>query len=199
MRRSISSGQVALTAVTFAFLLAVALWEAQTRQNVLFHQVLNTVRVTMVLFGIAMCLFVLPGRSEGRETYWLLFWTASLVSFLAHIYVSFVVYFHASLHEFFATQGALVATVNVVTTVWWLFDVILSWFSTASAKWISIQRTGIHLLILFLFFLSTVVLHSVDNKETFVVILGVIQALSVLICFIIRIRAGSKTALQPNP
>jgi len=198
MKRSISAGQVALCAVTFGVLLAIAFWEAQIRENILFHQVLNTVRVTMVLFGVAMCLFVLPAASEERETYWLLFWTASLVSFLVHVYVSFVVYFHGSLHEFYTTQGALVATVNIVTTAWWLFDVVLSWFSTSSAKWISIQRTGIHVLILFLFFLSTVILHSVDSKETFVVVLGVVQALSVLVCFIVRIRAGSKAVLQPN-
>lgn len=199
MNKPISLAQVVLCILVLALLLVVAFVEAQTRQNILFHQVLNTVRVTMVLFGVAMCLFVLPGVSEKRDTYWLLFWTVSLISYLVHVYVSFVIYFHASLDEFYAKQGPLVATVNIVTTVWWLLDVLLAWFSTTPAKWVSIQRTIIHWLILFLFFLSTVILHSVDNKETFVVILGIAQALSVLICFIIRIRAGSKPALQPNP
>ena len=199
MNRPITLAQVVLSVLALGLLLVVAFVEAQTRQNILFHQVLNTVRVTMVLFGVAMCLFVLPGDSVKKDSHWLLFWTVSFVSYIVHVYFSFVFYFHASLHEFYAAQGALVATVNLVVTAWWLLDFLLAWFNTSSAKWIHIQRTGIHVLILFLFFLSTVILHSVDNKETFVVILGIVQALAVLICFIIRIRSGSKAALQANP
>lgn len=199
MKRPISLAQVALCVAALGILLIAAFVEAQTRQNILFHQVLNTARVTMVLFGVAMCLFVLPGDSAKKDIYWLLFWTVSFVAYVIHVYFSFVLYFHASMREFYAAQGALVASVNLFVTAWWLLDILLSWFSTSSAKWILLQRRGIHILILFLFFLSTVILHSVDNKETFVVILGIVQTLAVLICFIIRLRAGSKAALQANP
>jgi hypothetical protein len=192
-KRSISPGQVAVSAAIFVVLLVVAFMESQTRQNVLFHQVLNTVRVTMVLFGIATCLYVLPGESQQKLNYWLLFWSVSFLSYLIHVYFSFVLYFHGSFGEFYAAQGAFVATTNLFITAWWLFDIVLAWFGDSSIAWIRVQRTGIHLLILFTFFLSTVVFHAVDNKETFVVVLGVLQALSVLIAFIIRLRANKAT------
>jgi hypothetical protein len=192
-KRNISPGQVAVSVVIFGVLLVVAFMEAQTRQNVLFHQVLNTVRVTMVLFGVATCLYVLPGDSQQKFSYWLLFWSLSFLSYLIHVYFSFVLYFHGSFSDFYTAQGAFVATTNLFISAWWLCDFILAWFGDSSLPWIRVQRTGIHLLILFTFFLSTVIFHAVDNKETFVVVLGVLQALSVLIAFIIRLRAKKVT------
>jgi hypothetical protein len=193
--RKVSLGQVGIGIVIFATLLVVGFLEAASRDDVLFHQVLNTVRVTMVLFTIAMCFFVLPDESERNKAYWLLFWTISFASYLVHVYFSFVLYFHGSINEFYAAQGVLVATTNLVTTFWWLLDVVLSWTERSNAKWISVERVIIHVLILFTFFLSTVILHAVDNKETIVIILGVLQVVAVLICYIIRLKRNKSNPL----
>ena len=152
----------------------------------------------MVLFAVAMCLYVLPGGSDKRSNYWLLFWTVSFVSYAVHVYFSFVLFFHGSIQEFYSAQGALVATTNLVVTAWWLLDFLLAWLTDSSAGWILVERTVIKILILFLFFLSTVILHAVDNKETVVIILGVLQALSVLVCWIIRLRAQKQSANTIN-
>lgn len=187
-RKDISLGAIAVSVVSLAGLFAVGFAEAGTRENVLFHQVLNTVRVTMVLFAVAMCLYVLPDQSGRKLNYWLLFWTVSFASYVVHVYFSFVLFFHASIQEFYTAQGPWVATTNLVVTAWWLTDFLLAWFTDSGARWIMVERTVINILILFLFFLSTVILHAVDNKETVVVVLGVLQALSVLVCWVIRLR-----------
>ncbi len=193
-RQNLSFGVITLSVTSLALLLVVAFVEAETRENILFHQVLNTVRVTMVLFGVAMCLYVLPDESGKRMNSWLMFWTVSFVSYVIHVYFSFVLFFHASIQEFYSTQGALVATTNIVVTIWWLLDILLAWFTDSAPKWITVERTTIKLIILFLFFLSTVILHAVDNKETVVIILGAAQALAVLVCWVIRIRALKQNA-----
>ena len=188
--KSISPVQIAVSAGSCAVLLSVAFLEAQTRQDILFHQVLNTVRVTMVLFGVAMCIYVLTYNVERTSGYWLLFWSLSFLSYLIHVYFSFFLYFHGRISEFYSAQGAFVATTNLFITAWWLLDFLLAWFGDSRVTWIRAQRMGIHLLILVTFFLSTVVFHAVDHKETFVVVLGVFQALSVVIAFIIRRRTA---------
>jgi hypothetical protein len=190
--RSIPISQIASGMVILSILLVAGFVEAASRDNVLFHQVLNTVRVTMVLFAVAMCFFVLPDTSGKNARSWLLFWSLSFVSYLVHVYFSFVLFFHTSIGEFYSSQGVFVATTNIIITVWWLCDVLLSWLSTSDAKWIRMERIIIHLLILFTFFLSTVILHAVDNKETIVIVLGVLQVLSVLICYIIRLKAAKR-------
>jgi len=193
-RKNIPPGAVAVGAVSLAVLLALAFVEAGTRDNVLFHQVLNTVRVTMVLFGLAMCLYVLPGESQTRMNYWIVFWTVSFLSYAVHVYFSFVLFFHASMEEFYRTQGPLVATTNLLVTAWWLFDFLVAWVSDSSPRWVSVERTVIKIVILFLFFLSTVILHAVDNKELFVIVLGAVQVLAVLVCWVIRLRTPKSDA-----
>ncbi len=184
--RNISFSQVAVSLFIFGVLLVVAFVEAE---NVLFRQVLNTVRVTMILSTVAMCLFALPGESDTKTNYWLLFWTSSFASYVVHVYFSFALFFHGSMSEFYAAQGVVVATTNLVITVWWLLDVLLSWFTGSNARWIVVERTAINLLVLFTFFLSTVIFHAVDNKETIVIVLGLLQGLLVLVCWIVRLRA----------
>ena len=60
------------------------------------------------------------------------------------------------------------------------------------SKWISIQRTSIQVLIWLLFFLSTVILHAVDQKQLFVIILGVLQTVAILICLAIRLLTNRR-------
>jgi hypothetical protein len=185
VKSQITLGQYLWVAMLLAILVAIAFLAAAVSANVLFSQVLYTVRVTMVLFTITMCLYVLPHASTQRANYWLLFWSASFVSYAIHVYYSFFKFFHGSITEFYGAQGAFVATLNVIVTVWWLFDMVVVWGSDSVPKWMRIQRTGIQVLIWLLFFLSTVILHAVDQKQLFVIILGVLQTVAILICLAI--------------
>lgn len=176
----------------WGILTAVAVAAAQRTSDVLFSTVLNTVRITMVLFAVTMCLFVLPQRSEKRKNFWLLLWTFSFVSFAIHVGYSFFAFFHGSLREFYDSQGIFVATLNLFITAWWTFDVLMAWLSDSTARWVKIQRAGIHYLLWATFFISTVILHAVDNKQLFVIILGILQTVAILICLFIRFRTNSR-------
>ena len=192
VKSQITSGQYLWVAVLVILLMAIAFLAAAATANVLFSQVLYTVRVTMVLFTITMCLYVLPKASTKRANDWLLFWSASFLSYAIHVYYSFFKFFHGSIAEFYGAQGAFVATLNVIVTVWWLFDMVVVWVTDSMSKWISIQRTSIQVLIWLLFFLSTVILHAVDQKQLFVIILGVLQTVAILICLAIRLLTNRR-------
>ena len=166
------------------------------RDDFIFYKLLYTARLTMFLFNIAFCLYILPGTSETKYKYWLLFWTGSFISYAVHIYYSFFIYFEGSLSKFYDAQGVFVATLNVIATLWWLLDIILSWFSNSNTTWIWTQRTGVQIYLFILFFASTVILHNVDHKETFVVLMGVLLGISSAVCLFIRIRSGKKTVLS---
>jgi len=187
VKSQITLGQYLRVAVCLAILIAIAFLAASATANVLFSQVLYTVRVTMVLFTITMCLYVLPHASTYRANDWLLFWSASFLSYAIHVYYSFFKFFHGSIAEFYGAQGAFVATLNVITTVWWSFDMVVVWVTNVVPTWMRIQRTGIQVLIWVLFFLSTVILHAVDQKQLFVIILGILQTVAILICLAIRL------------
>ncbi|MEK7729952.1 MAG: hypothetical protein AAB354_16205 [candidate division KSB1 bacterium] len=186
--RNISAGESLRVSALFVGLMAVAILLAEKTDRVLFYKILYTARTTMILFTPAMCLYILPGASRKKENYWRWFWTLSFLSYAIHLYYSFFIFFHGSLHEFFADQGAFVATINLIITIWWLFDMLMVWFHPAPARWIHVQRTGIQVFLAGTFFMSTVVLHAVDDKEPFVIVWGVVQAAAILICWLIRVR-----------
>lgn len=175
-------------------LIVLAIVLGAQAENVLFARVLYTVRVTMVLFTVSLGLYILPGMTEQRGRYWLAFSLFAFLSYVVHVYYSFFLFFHGSVSEFYMTQGAVVATINVIITVWWTADIVLAWVSTSGEHWIVVERDWIHGVIFGTFFVSTVLLHAVDNKQPFVIVLGVIMGIVALVCFVIRIRAHQPPA-----
>lgn len=180
------------TGVLFLALMAFALLLAGQTERVLFYKILYTARTTMILFTPAMCLYVLPQQSQKKQNYWLLFWTFSFLSYAIHIYYSFFIFFRGSLTEFFADQGIAVATINLIITIWWAFEIAAVWALSSTAKWLRTQRGAIQIIIAATFFASTVILHGVDNKEPFVIVLGALQAAAILACVAIRIAARKR-------
>ncbi len=198
IRKNLSITEIAVSIIVLVFLNISVLTLANYRDNDIFYKLLYTARLTLFLFNIALCLYILPWSSETRMKFWLLFWTGSFISFLIHIYYSFYIFFDGSITQFYNSQGVFVATLNLIITFWWLLDIILSWTSNSDAGWISFQRTGIHILLFTTFFSSTVIFHAVDNKETFVVIMGALLGISALVCLYIRIRFYTKKTVLSN-
>lgn len=190
--RNLSWQELLSTGALFLALMGFALLLAEQTDRVLFYKILYTARTTMILFTPAMCLYVLPRQSQTRQNYWLLFWTFSFLSYAIHIYYSFFVFFHGSLAAFFADQGVAVATINLIITLWWAFDIAAVWTMSSTAKWLRIQRTAIQIIIAVTFFASTVILHAVDNKQPFVIVLGALQAAAILACVAIRVASHAR-------
>ena len=87
-----------------------------------------TVWVAMALVIPALCLYILPARTQGRMNYWLLFWTFAYIAYLFHFYYAVMVHYHASIPEVFQQQGIKIAGSNFLVTFWWGLDVLLAWF-----------------------------------------------------------------------
>ncbi len=192
IRKNLSVLEIVISVIVLILLNILVVSLANYRVNVLFFKILYTARLTMFLFNIALCLFILPGTSNLKMKYWLLFWTGGFLSFGVHIYYSFFIFFHGSITEFYTSQGVFIATLNLVIAFWWLLDIILSWISNSDLKWVSVQKTGIHILLFITFFASTVIFNAVDNKETFVIIMGIILGVSSAICLYIKIKSNSQ-------
>lgn len=190
--KNLSWQELLSTGALFLALMGFALLLAEQTERVLFYKILYTARTTMILFTPAMCLYVLPQQSQKKQNYWLLFWTFSFLSYTIHIYYSFFVFFHGSLAAFFADQGVAVATINLIITLWWAFDIAAVWALSSTAKWLRTQRAAIQIIIAVTFFTSTVILHGVDNKEPFVIVLGALQAAAILACVAIRTTARKR-------
>jgi len=187
-RKEISWWELLITTVSFLGLMAFALLWAEQKEKALFYKILYTARTTMILFTPAMCLYVLPQPSQKKQNYWLLFWTFSFLSYAIHIYYSFFIFFHGSLAEFFASQGVVVAIINVIITLWWTFEMFAVWVLPPT-RWLRIQRAAIQIILAATFFASSVILHGVDNKEPFVIMLGALQAAAILTCVALRLLA----------
>ncbi|MBL1211729.1 MAG: hypothetical protein HND52_00105 [Ignavibacteriae bacterium] len=189
---NLSSKEIIISIISIVALNIAVIYLAQFRSSKLFYEVLYTARLTMFLFNAAACLFLLSYISQTIVKFWVLFWTASFIAYAVHVYYSFFLFFNGSLKIFYETQGVFVATLNLVISIWWLFDVVLLWFVNTNSKWVTIQRYGIHILVFLAFFVSTVFLHAVDNKELFVIVMGYILGVTTIICLILKIISHNR-------
>jgi hypothetical protein len=193
LRNKFSPASISVSLIILVILNLLVIFLAQSQQNKLFYEVLYTARLTMFLFNIAVCLFVFQSRGNPTiNKYWMLFWTASFIAYAVHVYYSYFLFFEGSISNFYGAQGVFVATLNLVITFWWFFDIVLIWFSDLNKKWVKIQRYGINILVFLAFFVSTVFLHAVDNKELFVIIMGYVLGISTAICAAIQIFVKKK-------
>ena len=193
IRNKFTPALLSISLIVLILLNVLVIFIAQSQQNKLFYEVLYTARLTMFLFNIAVCLFVFQSRAYfAINNYWMLFWTGSFIAYAVHVYYSFFLFFDGSLSNFYGAQGVFVATLNLVITFWWLFDIVLIWSLDLDKKWVTIQRYGINILVFLAFFVSTVFLHAVDNKELFVIIMGYVLGISTAICAAIQIFGKKK-------
>ncbi len=178
--RSVSPIEFLVTFLPFVALLFIAIFTAEQFQDRLHHAVINSARATMILFTATISLYALPDRWPQRENYWLLLWTFSFISYLIHLYFSLIQLFHGGIGSIFRAQGTWMAATNLLITAWWLFDVTLAWMGDADGRWVRIERTGLHILILGVFFVMTVMQSTADGKQPLVLFLGLLQMIAVL-------------------
>jgi hypothetical protein len=183
-RRYVSLTEFTNTFIPFGILIILALMAAELTQNLVLFRAIYSIWVTMIFLIPAVCLYVLPGKSETKYNYWLLLWTCGFLAYWVHFYYTVFVIFNGSIPAVYAEQGVVVATSNFLVTLWWGLDVVLGWFFDPPSKIIAIQRVGSHIYIPFTFFVSSVLLKSgiVHN-------IGIVMTLAILICLLLRIKA----------
>jgi hypothetical protein len=164
----------------FAVLLSAALLVPEARQDLLHSRVIYTIWVSLGFLIPAVFLFFFPYGGRRREVYWLLTWSAALLAYLVHFYYTFGVMFHWSLKELYTAQRPIIATSNLIDTVWWTLDVALAWF-VADRKWIRVQRVLVHLYVPITFFVSAVVI-----KHGFVRGLGIAMTIGLVLGILVR-------------
>ncbi len=182
--RNFTLSQFAATFIPFGLLLVLALMGAETALDLPFQRMIYTIWVSLVLVIPALCLYILPGRTQVRLNYWLLFWTFAYVAYLFHFYYAVMVHYHASIPEVFRQQGIKIAGSNFVVTFLWGLDVLLAWFVRKDVKWIRIERLAANIFIPLVFFVASVVIF-----KGFINILGYAMTAAILICLIVRIHA----------
>lgn len=191
--RNITLGQFTAAFVPFAFLLVAALMGAETSLDLMHERMIYSIWASMPLMILALCLFILPQRSESRNNLWLLFWTFAFLLYMVHFYYAVVVHYHASIAEVFREQGARIAGSNFLDTFWWGVDVFLAWTVSSDRKWIRIERTLLNIYLPLTFFVASVVIF-----KGFVNVLGYTMTASILTCLIIRLRTWWRAA-HPDP
>lgn len=182
--RNITLGQFATAFIPFGLLLVLALMGAEMALDLPFQRMIYTVWVALVLVIPALCLYILPARTQRRMNYWLLFWTFAYIAYLFHFYYAVMVHYHASIPEVFQQQGIKIAGSNFVVTFLWGTDVLLAWFVHSDRKWIRIERVVASSFIPLVFFVASVVIF-----RGFVNVLGYAMTAAILICLIVRIHA----------
>jgi hypothetical protein len=182
--RNITLGQFTATFVPFGLMLVLALMGAENTLDLPFHRLIYSIWATMALLIPALCLYILPARTQVRMNYWLLLWTFAYLAYLVHFYYAVMVHYHASIPEVFREQGIRIAGSNFLVTFWWGLDVLLAWFVRADVKWIRIERLLVNIFIPFTFFVASVVIF-----KGFVNVLGYAMTVSIVICLIARIKA----------
>jgi hypothetical protein len=198
--------QITHTFVPFALLLTAAMMAPEAPQildnhravytidALTYYRIIYSIWLTIGFMIPALGLYFWPGESERKRNYWLLCWTFGYLAYLVHFYFTVGVVFHGSLREVYAKQGPIIATSNMLDTVWWGFDLLLAWFVASQAKWIRVQRTLAHLYIPATFFVSAVVI-----KHGFVRMLGIVMTLTLLVSIAVRLIRHRKAALQSAP
>ena len=190
--------QVTHTFVPFALLLSLALMAPELPQVLeqkrtvytidatTYYRAVYSIWVTMAFLIPAVVLYFLPGESERKRQYARLFWTFGLLAYLVHFHYTVGVVFHDSLREVYAAQGVIIATSNLLVTVWWAFDVILSWMPSLRAAWVPRERTLVRLYIPLTFFISAVVI-----KHGVVRLLGIVMTVAILVSLAKRVLRRS--------
>lgn len=156
-RSGITLGQFTATFVPFSLLLSAALMGAEVSQTLVLTRVHTSSWVSLAFFTVAFCLYIWPGDSPRRRSWWLLAWTFALLAYLVHFGYSFFGVHHGSLKDIWQSQRPLIASSNFLVTLWWTADVVHGWLRR-EGRWRAIPRTLLHVLAFITFVVSSLVL-----------------------------------------
>jgi hypothetical protein len=157
-----------------------------------YNIVIFTFWAAIVLVTPALC-FHIFSNSAAPSTYWRAFWTAAFLAFAVHVYWAvsglcggdWGVVFNSKV----ATPEHPECLVehpgpDVFFLVWWVLDVALAWIVSDNNKWLRAQRGALHILAFVMFFGAAVL---ADKAEMVARLLGVLTALAVLGCLVLRL------------
>jgi hypothetical protein len=179
-RSGITLGQITATFVPFALLLSAALMAAEVSQNLVLARVHTSSWVSLAFFTVAFCLYLWPGDSPRRRSWWLLAWTFALLAYLVHFGYSFFGVHHGSLRDVWQSQRPLIAASNFLVTLWWTADVIHGW-TRREGRWRNVPRTLLHILVFITFFMSSLVLFG-----------GAVRILGALMTAAVAVTLGAR-------
>ncbi len=191
--RDITLTEFTNTFVPFALLVSMALLAAEATQALPKYRMIYAIWASLALTIPSLCLFILPGDTQHQRNYWTLFWTFGYLAYLVHFYYAVFVHYHGSLSEVFSHQGVKIAGPNFLLTGLWGLDVVLAWTADASHRWVRIERVISHIVVIGIFFVSSVVIFKGSVN-----ILGYLMTGSVLVCLAIRLFTKLTPSAAPE-
>lgn len=81
---------------------------------------------------------------------WLAFWTTSYIAYVIHLYVSAFWFFGGDFTAMTTSSRVSAFWPGMAILVWWGVDVLIG-FAKPQAKWVTVQRAVIHVLVFVLF------------------------------------------------
>lgn len=118
------------------------------------HFTFFTVWASMVLATPALAMLPRSYTSAAAFRWWRILWTASLMVFALHFYWSTQIIFEGNWSRILDTSRVSAPRLDTLFGVWWCGDVLLAWTTRKPGRWIGVQRWGVHLLALLLFFMG---------------------------------------------
>lgn len=118
------------------------------------HFTFFTIWAALLLAAPALALLPAVERSAAAWRAWRICWSAALLVFAAHFYWAVVVIFSNDWSRILHTARVSAPRLDTVFALWWLLDVALAWGRPHPARWVQVQRWGVHLLALLLFFMG---------------------------------------------
>jgi hypothetical protein len=151
------------------------------------HRAILSIWLSTLLLIPALCLYTLPTYSVAQSNYARLFWTFSFLAYLVHFwYAAFVIF--GGIEGTWRNMRHPVAATNFVLTAWWGLDVVLTWLAPPEARLVWLLQGAARVFIFLVFVVTELFLRPTDIRY-----LGIILAVSVLWCFLVRVSARPMT------
>lgn len=166
-------------------------WKGVSPHDFDYFMTINAIGVSIVLLIPAISLFILR-RDTWPSPIWLMFWSAAYVAFLLHLWFGvFGTFAEAAdadpnhpgslaliFHDTVKPPRVTNPYPDTVTTIWWTIDVALAWLGLMRPRWVQIERSLLHLVILFSAAISSIVLSSNGYMRVFGVVLVLVALFS---------------------
>lgn len=159
-------------------------------QKIALYRCFYTAWATLILLIPALVFFWFRRRSEKAFLWWQVFWTVSYAAFLVHFFWATMIFFEGDWQAMQNTTRVKAFWPDIIVTVWWGIDVLLSWLIKKENRLIGVQRVAVHLAVFTLFALGALM----KGEVLFSKILGVSLVAAVLFA-LVQYARGRKVIL----